>query len=80
MQCKGVEVFGMNYNDKLAMINLIRDRLDILENKIQQQRIKEGKCPHSELVEATTFPDRQEGKRVYICKMCGERISQKTLD
>lgn len=70
----------MDYNEKLAMIELIRDRLKILEVKIKQERTKAGKCPHDELMEVSTFVDRKEGRRVYMCKMCGARLSRKALD
>lgn len=69
----------MNYEDKLAVIKVLKDRLDILENKIQNERVKNGKCPHSKMLEATTFIDRKEGRRVYICKMCGQRIEQPVI-
>lgn len=69
----------MDYERKLIIIKAIKQRLEILKTKVEQQRIKDGNCPHKNLLDATTFPDRQAGFYVYICKDCGKRMRQPVI-
>lgn len=63
----------ITFEEKLALLDNIKDRCERLAAKIRRDRIREGKCPHENLQNITTLAD-PPGVTKYRCKDCREVI------
>ena len=65
--------------DQIKIMNNILELCNVWKEKVQDSMVGEGKCPHKDLIDTSTFADRRMGRKTFLCKECGTEITREEL-